>query len=90
MVSFLPVIVTAAFPDDVVPMIVTGWSAEIFTLLAQSFELACHLDDKSTVLIVGAKTILVLSNRIFKYKYPVVPDYICNNLNDAVNWIIKK
>ena len=46
--------------------------------------------DILTGLRVGAKTILVLSNRIFKYKYPVVPDYICNNLNDAVNWIIKK
>lgn len=46
--------------------------------------------DILTGLRVGAKTILVLSNRIFKYKYPVVPDYICNDLNDAVNWIIKK
>ena len=46
--------------------------------------------DILTGLRVKAKTILVLSNRIFKYKYPVVPNYICNDLNDAVNWIIKK
>jgi mannose-1-phosphate guanylyltransferase/phosphomannomutase len=38
----------------------------------------------------GTKKILVLSKRIFKYKFPVIPDFIFNDLKDAVNWILRK